>query len=185
MILRIIGLLILVIGASCLLAFASWQHVLLGFGMAGIGFGVIRLRQSAIRRRRMRRLWTNAKEIDLFESFYSEQSELSDILSPSFSLPTKEDRDKIMFPHRRKTLPQAPTPRQSRSSQALQSQSQGHKVGRVQPRGTRQNPEPKYSTPNGMYQQRQAQPQMASRADSDQNTNRRKNFNMAALARSK
>ncbi|MDX2107313.1 MAG: hypothetical protein SFY67_13010 [Candidatus Melainabacteria bacterium] len=175
MILRIIGLLILVIGASCLLAFASWQYVLLGFGMAGIGYGVIRLRQSAIRRRRMRRLWTNAKEIDLFESFYSEQSELNDILSPNFTLPSKEDRDKIMFPHRRKTLPQAPAPRQSHYPQ-------GQKTGRMQSRGTRQTPQKQYSARNDNYGQ---QPQMASRADMDQNSNRRKNFNMKALARSK
>lgn len=181
MILRIIGLLILVIGASCLLAFASWQYVLLGFGMAGIGFGVIRLRQSAIRRRRMRRLWTNAKEIDLFESFYSEQSELNDILSPNFSLPSKEDRDKIMFPHRRKTLPQAPIPRPSRSSQGYPQAPQGHNAGRVQSRGSRQNARPQYSTRNDNSQQKPAQ--MASRASLDLNDGRRKNFNMAALAR--
>ncbi len=173
MILRIIGLLILVIGASCLLAFASWQYVLLGFGLAGIGYGVIRLRQSAIRRRRMRRLWTNAKEIDLFESFYSERNELDEILSPNFSLPTKEDRDKIMFPHRRKSLPQAPTPRQSASSQ-------GQRASRVLSRGSRQNTRPQYSVRNDNYE---AQPQMAPRANSTINDGRRKNFNMAALAR--
>lgn len=182
MILRIIGLLILVIGASCLLAFASWQYVLLGFGMAGIGFGVIRLRQSAIRRRRMRRLWTNAKEIDLFESFYSEQSELSDILSPNFALPSKEDRDKIKFPHRRKTLPQAPTPRQSNYSQGSpQAHNQGQRAGRVQSNATRQNTRQQYSARSDNY----AKPQMASRAEMDQSSNRRKNFNMKALARSK
>jgi uncharacterized membrane protein len=179
MILRIIGLLILVISASCLLAYASWQIVLLGFCVAGIAYGVIRLRQSAIRRRRMRRLWTNAKEIDLFESFYSEQSELTDILSADFSLPSKEDRDKIMFPHRRKTLPQAPIPRQSRSSQGKpQAQPQGQKPGRVQSRTTRQSAQ-QHSARNDMY----AQPQAASRTNSDLNVGRRKNFNMAALAR--
>ena len=130
-------------------------------------------RQSAIRRRRMRRLWTNAKEIDLFESFYSERNELDEILSPNFSLPTKEDRDKIMFPHRRKSLPQAPTPRQSASSQ-------GQRASRVLSRGSRQNTRPQYSVRNDNYE---AQPQMAPRANSTINDGRRKNFNMAALAR--
>lgn len=179
MILRIIGLLILVIGASCLLAYASWQIVLLGFGVAGIGYGVIRLKQLAIRRRRMRRLWTNAKDIDLFESFYSEQSELSDILSPDFSLPSKEDRDKIMFPHRRKTLQNAPIPRQARSSQGQpQAQHQGRKQSRVQSRQPRQNAQ-QYSARNDMS----AQAQMTARTNSELNDGRRKNFNMAALAR--
>lgn len=163
MILRLIGLLILVIGASCLLAYAPWQIVLLGFGIAGIGYGVIKFKQAANRRRRMRRLWTSAKEIDLFESFYSETKELEDILDPAFSLPSKEDRDKIKFPHRRKTLPSAPVSRRP------QAQTQ-------RPRA--QRPQPQYAAYNQSYSNQQ----IASRTNVEYNSSRRKTFNMAALA---
>ncbi len=163
MILRLIGLLILVIGTSCLLAYAPWQIVLLGFGFAGIGYGVIKLKQSATRRRKMRRLWTTAKEIDLFESFYSEQKELEDILDPDFTLPTKQDRDKIWFPHRRKKIqpkPQlAPIPRQS----------QGRVNNRTQSRPQYAAPQPQYAARTQSYSPPQAQA-------------RRKTFNMSALA---
>ncbi len=163
MILRLIGLLILVIGASCLLAYAPWQIVLLGFGIAGIGYGVIKFKQAANRRRRMRRLWTSAKEIDLFESFYSETKELEDVLDPGFSLPTKEDRDKIKFPHRRKTLPSAPVSRRP------QAQTQRLRT---------QRPQPQYAAYSSRYQQ----PATPTRSNVEYNTGRRKTFNMAALA---
>ncbi len=66
MILQTIVLLIGVVGASYVLACASWQIVLSSFMCAGFGYALWQTRRALIRRSKIRELWHRSVELEPF-----------------------------------------------------------------------------------------------------------------------
>ena len=64
MILQTVCLLISVVGASFVLAKASWQIVLLSFACAGTGYALWQIRRAFIRRTKIRALWARSIELE-------------------------------------------------------------------------------------------------------------------------
>lgn len=64
MIMQTVVLLILVVGASYVLASASWQIVLFSFACAGIGYAAWQTRRALIRRQKIRTLWARSIELE-------------------------------------------------------------------------------------------------------------------------
>lgn len=74
MILQTIVLLIGVVGASYVLACASWQVVLSSFACAGFGYALWQTRRAIIRRAKIRELWHRSVELEPFLNELDEEN---------------------------------------------------------------------------------------------------------------